>query len=105
MLNDDQLMRMRVPELMTNLRERNLRVIGRKSKLLARLTVALLVEREHVSEDDEEEDEEENDNEIDENNFLGLSDGRDGQDDGRVQDPTTGNHNNQEDREEDGVSA
>lgn len=53
-LEDDQLPRLRVPQLREELRHRNLRVTGRKPELLARLRAALLVERDHVADDDEE---------------------------------------------------
>ncbi|CAD6230293.1 GSCOCG00006741001-RA-CDS, partial [Cotesia congregata] len=49
-----QLPRLRIPQLREELRRRNLRVTGRKPELLARLRAALLVERDHVADDDEE---------------------------------------------------
>nr|XP_046480972.1 uncharacterized protein LOC124218496 [Neodiprion pinetum] len=45
-LGEDQLARMRVPELKAELRQRHLRTVGRKRELLERLRAALLVERE-----------------------------------------------------------
>lgn len=65
-LGEDQLARMRVPELKAELRQRHLRTVGRKRELLERLRAALLVERERVQEEEEEEEANDDDDEEEE---------------------------------------
>ncbi|XP_044578877.1 stress response protein NST1-like [Cotesia glomerata] len=75
-LNEDQLARMRVPELKMELRQRHLRTIGRKRELLERLRAALLVERERVQDEEEDEadsnddDDDEEDDEIEDKDEI-----------------------------------
>lgn len=47
-LSDEQVSRLRIPEIKEELRRRNLRLTGKKAELLARLRAALLVERDRV---------------------------------------------------------
>lgn len=68
LLNDDQLAQMKIAELKMHLRQRNLRITGRKSELLERLKAAILLERDRIpqGEDDNKDENENEDNEDEE---------------------------------------